>query len=602
MSVFFSKQAFEKHKRDEELLKKKAKTPSLDENPKTPDSNKKSKAVAAVKTAEAKKKAKELVRKAKKPEFKIRIFGTQIIRKLENGKVVYIDSSGKKIADLSKWTAEKLKDESVATKLEQRLKPFSSKLESVTAQLRAKALKDLNNKSVFEFQYGSDKKGEIKGDRIELAALRAQAVLEKKSATSFKVTENLTKLKHSKYADFQTFLPPSAISIMVNGKLCIRMIDRKKGERIGYFDLQTGKRVKMKVGDSIAIVGALDIKSQQYKSLVQTENAAIKRRVKAGFVYSKDNEKPQRIVKKSQTTQASAYSGASYIPRTPRGSYSGGSSYTPAPAPSSPSSNIPAPPVSSSSKAEKYDPSKSESKEVAGEYNIKTVRNPEINGGRNIHLFIPEKLDPKKPTHVIYYFHGFTNPHEAAKELLTKPSQWSKKHNLSGLKGLAKTHNIVFAMPEGESGRSKWYSLHKRSKFEQFDAFVRKESGADKTKDVKRYLMGHSGAYIAMNAILKSTSSNYFAGLGLFDTMYGKGLYAKEFAKRLSRHNKMKIWSLYRRVGPPGKLNPTLAKMLKKSPGTRNPDKDIKFQTTTLSHSNVKAPGIRDSMQFFLEA
>ncbi len=590
-SVFLSKSEFEKSKHDEEALKKKATPPVLSKNPKTPDSNSKAKAVAADKTEEAKKAGKRRLEKLKtgkekkeSKDFKIKLFGTEVIRKSENGVVYYLDLSGKKITDLAKWASDRLKDSTVTAKLERDLKPYSGKLEAVTPEQRAKSLKDLNSKLILDLQNGADNKGQIKGDKIELAALRAQAVLEKKSGLTFSVTENLSKVKNSKYLDYQHVLPPNATTIIVEraGKkfVCVRMIDRSEGERIGYFNLQAGKRVSMQKGDTVSIVGTIDTKSAQYTQVVEQENSAISKRAKTGFAYSKDKEKPDKVT-------ASRSGRASYIPKT--------SSYASVGAqdsPSSPASTAPA----------TWDPSKNESKEVAGEYNIKTVKNPEINGGRNIHLFIPEKLDPKKPTHLIYYFHGFTNPASAAKELLTNPREWSKKNMLSGLKDLAKTHNIVFAMPEGESGRSKWWSLHKKENFEKFDEFVRKESGADKTKDVKRYIMGHSGAYIALNGILKSMPANYFAGLGLFDTIYGKGFYAQEIFKRLSKHDKMKVWSLFRAgSSAPNRNNNELQKMLQNNPGSRKAEKDMKFSTTSLKHIDIKAPGIRDSMKFFID-
>lgn len=595
-AIFFSKSEFEKSKRDEEALKKKADSPVLSENPKTPDSNLKAKAVAADKTEEAKKAGKKSMEKAKAGEekkeskdFKVKLFGTELIRKSENGEVFYLDSSGKKLTDLAKWASDKLKDATVTAKLERDLKPYSGKLEAVTPEQRAKSLKDLNSKSILDLQNGADSKGQIKGDKIELAALRAQAVLEKKSGSTFSVTDNLSKVKNNKYLDYQHVLPPNATTIIVERAgekfVCVRMIDRTEGERIGYFNLQSGKRVPMQKGDTVSIVGTIDTKSAQFNQVVEQENSAISKRAKTGFAYSKDKEKPYKISGKHGGR-------GSYIPRT--SSYvSSGATPSQSTAPSTPSAKP---------SSEKWDPSKNESKEVAGEYNIKTVKNPEINGGRNIHLFIPEKLDPKKPTHIIYYFHGFTNPAGAAKELLTNPREWSKKHMLSGLKDLAKTHNIVFAMPEGESGRSKWWSLQKKDNFNRFDEFVRKESGADKTKDVKRYIMGHSGAYIALNGILRSMPANYFAGLGLFDTIYGKGMYTQEFFKRLSKHDKMKVWSLFQGgTSSPTKNNNALQKMLQNDPGARKAEKDMKFSETTLGHTDIKAPGIRDSMKFFLE-
>ncbi len=600
--VFTTKSAFERYKQDQEKLKKKAKAPLVSDNPKTPESNKKAKKVASEKTEEAKKKAKKLSESVKQREkdkpvdFKIQIFGKEITRRTQDGKVIYLDTNGKRIADLGKWAKEQLKNKSLKEKVEKDLKPYSSKLEAVTAAQKAKALRDLNKKSIFQLQNGADSGGNIKGDRIELAAIRAKALLEKKSVVSFKVSDNLASLNNKQYLDYQHVLPPNATTIILNrnGKkiVCVRMIDRSAGGRIGYFNLEDGKRIQMKVGDTVDIIGTLDTRSKKYKDLLRNENAQIKTRIKAGAVYNKNKEKPVKIIDKKQKKTSSA----AYTPSTTTGQSAAGIK-----------SQEPAPQTEPESKPakskEKWDPANNESKEVGGEYNIKTVRNPEINDGRNVHLFIPEKLDPKKPTHIVYYFHGFGKPSDKAKELLTNPDDWSKKHALSGLKDLAKTHNIVFAMPEGESEKSKWWSLQKKTNFRKFDEFVRKESGADKTKSIKRYLLGHSGAYIAMNGILGNIDANFFDGMGLFDTLYGKETKtARQFYRRLSKHDKMKIWSVYREnQQDPNRHNKKLQQLLQKKPGSRKQKQDISFKTSDLSHSNIKAPAIRDSVKFFVK-
>ncbi len=600
--VFTSKSAFERYKKDQEKLKKKAKAPIVSDNPKTPESNKKAKQVASDKTEEAKKKAKKLSESVKQREknkpvdFKIQIFGKEITRRAKDGKVIYLDTNGKQIPDLGKWAKEQLKKKSLKQKVEKDLKPYSSKLEAVTAAQKAKALRDLNKKSIFQLQNGADSKGNIKGDRIELAAIRAKALLEKKSSVSFKVSDNLASFNNKQYLDYQHVLPPNATTIILNRKgkklVCVRMIDRSAGGRIGYFNLKNGKRIRMKVGDTVDIVGTLDTQSKKYKDLLQNENAQIKTRIKAGAVFNKNKEKPEKITNKKPSKQSTSNHTPSVTKTTP-------------PPTAQTESREPRPKQESTpaKSKENWDPAKNESSEVAGEYNIKTVRNPEINDGRNVHLFIPEKLDTKKPTHIIYYFHGFGKPSDKAKELLTNPDDWSKKHALGGLKDLAKTHNIVFAMPEGENEKSKWWSLQKKTNFQKFDEFVRKESGADKTKDVKRYLLGHSGAYIAMNGILSNIDANFFDGMGLFDTLYGKETKtARQFYRRLSKHDKMKIWSVYREnQQDPNRHNKKLQQLLQKEPGSRKQNQDISFKTSDLSHINIKAPAIRDSVRFFVK-
>lgn len=598
----------------------------LSENPPVPDSNVKAKNVAKGKTNEAKLRAKQITGKVsgketkevKKPkEFTIHLFGQDVIRRTVGGKVIFVDvKSNKPIVDFLNWIEVKSKDKSLMAKVEQDTKPFVDKLSSVTPKQRVQATKQLNAMSIFKLQNGADVNGNIAGKAIEIAAVRAQAVLSRKSSNTYSVLADLDKIKNSKYLDYQHVLPVNARTIIVRrgGRsiVCVRTINMKQGGSIAYIDITTLKKISMNKGDQIEIIGSIDSKDEKFKKVMQLEAQLNKTRIQFGFAWNKLTEKPERIAARRAPKPTANYKSTRGSAYSKEGGYSGGGGdtgntekNTTAPVSTS-KSNPSLTPISSFTKptVEKWNPHINESKEVGGEYNIKTVKNPEINGGRPIHFYTPEKIDPKKPVHFVYYFHGYTSPKGAAKELLTKPTKWSKQHALEGLKDLAKDSkkNIVLIMPEGESGRSRWPELHNAQKFQQLEDLIKQESGIKKVTNIKRFITGHSGANFGMFSILKNAPKNYFDGLAFYDSLYSASYGSvNAYYQQLLRHDKMKVFARYRRGGTPYRNCSKLLDKLKKEPGTeRKIDRDLSFETAGLNHTLFKAPGLRDSMRFFL--
>jgi len=287
--------------------------------------------------------------------------------------VIFIDTkTNRKIVDLGKWTEEKSKDAALMAKLEKKLKPFSDKFGTVTSAQRQQAVSRLNEMSVLKLQTGADASGVIRGNPIEKAALRAKAVLEKKSASVFTVTENLSKVKNNKCLDYPNVLPPNAGTIVVNqgGKrtVCVRMIDNSVdgGGRVAYFNLMTGKRVKMKIGVKLQIVSALSIASKEYKAVVAQETENTKPLIKKGYVWVRNSEKPEKVAKKSTGySGGGSYSGGGGYSGGGSGGYSGGGGGAPSYQPSTPTPAPTGPPVTAT-------PSKNplvksvENKELAG--------------------------------------------------------------------------------------------------------------------------------------------------------------------------------------------------------------------------------------------
>ena len=236
-----------------------------------------------------------------------------------------------------------------------------------------------------------------------------------------------------------------------------------------------------------------------------------------------------------------------------------------------------------------------------GDFNERKFEKREFNGGRPVYLCtFPKKLDPNKKTRFVLYFHGFGDARTKGPDML------KNRETIGGLDkhSKEKNENIVFVIPQGENpdGANYWgdtvssqnklenlinYSLH--------EAFEGKNTPETK---VDKYLMGHSGANYAMERVLKNMPSNYFKGIGLFDTLYSKGTGEKYSDLLRNKHSRTDVYSVFRTIGGPGNNNPILkAAMAENKEGPKG-----HFETSTKDHGDIKYPGVPNALAYFVSS
>lgn len=337
----------------EEKIIKLRKPKSPEKKEKVPSTNEGAKKVAKKGTDKAKQKAKGRVEKAKKAKEKIEkpkvttltICGKKVDRKIVNGKVVFVEKDKKtSIGNLSSWVEEKMKDKELQKQIDTHLKPFASHLKQLGGKKRSDAVKKLNDTKFSKLEFGKvDVYGIEIDDSVQKAAYLASMISKKTSSRKLTISaSDLDKVKHKPYLDYQHVLPVNVRTIVItrNGKkmVCSRAVSGpEKGGRVSYVDVTTGKRIYLKGGDGVQIVGTVSVVSMEYKNVHKAEQSYAKVRSLAGKTWMKDsdkivdfNPKPKRV-----SSRGGGYSG---------GYSGGGSSYSaPSSSPSGMSSPVVAP-------------------------------------------------------------------------------------------------------------------------------------------------------------------------------------------------------------------------------------------------------------------
>jgi len=273
----------------------------------TPKTNEEAKKRAGKETKVAKAEGKKRVELAKKGKEKkekaqriiLTVCGKKIERKTSKGKVVFFEK-GKTIPieNLGSWIEIQMANTDLQQQINKHLRPFLSKVKSLDTNKRKKLVRKLNSTSFSNIESGKiDIHGQKIDDPIKKAAYLASIVSSKVGQMLIISAEVLKTLKCKDYLDYQHILPANVRTIVVtrNNKkiVCSRAVDPpQKGGRVSYIDLVTGKRIYLKNGDKVRIVGALSTSGSEYKNIVKAEQSYTNVRVKAGKTWRKNSDTP----------------------------------------------------------------------------------------------------------------------------------------------------------------------------------------------------------------------------------------------------------------------------------------------------------------------
>lgn len=260
-----------------------------------------------------------------------------------------------------------------------------------------------------------------------------------------------------------------------------------------------------------------------------------------------------------------------------------------------------------------------------GDFDVKWFESRDINGGRPVYVtkIGPNngKFVPGAPTKVITYFHGHGDPR--TKMLALLKNRWNREVGMNGLREVANEGrvNIVLIVAEGNNNKSCWPELQNAEKFKRFVETSLEYAGVSPTHVTDRYMIGHSGASYFMRNPLKRLPKDYFAGLGLADTLYGVGVGSDYYnsIRGIMKERKFKIFARYLWNGPkidkktgkkyyryPWHNNNDLKRRLRRAIARGdfpniNTEEDIQFHhSKRQSHSQIKASVLRDAMRLFV--
>ena len=242
--------------------------------------------------------AKSKEKREKKKPVVLTICGKNIERKVVNGKVTFLEKgSGTLISNLALWIEKQMQDPKLQKRIDENLKPFSSKLKKVDDAKREKIAEKLNKTKFEDIEAGEiDIDGKKTKDPVEKAAYLASLVSEQITSRTLKISKSALKtIKYKEYLDYPHILPANVRTIIVTRgdkkMVCSRAIDSpSKGGRISYVDVVTGKRVYLKGGDNVRVVGTISVTSEAYKQIKRTEQAYAKVRAGAHKTWKRGSE------------------------------------------------------------------------------------------------------------------------------------------------------------------------------------------------------------------------------------------------------------------------------------------------------------------------
>lgn len=285
-----------------------------------PETNEKAKQKAKQNTEAAKTRGNnEIAKKTKEQKEKreklypVKVLGVTLYRIKENGEIVFKDpDTDKQVKNLSNWI-EKSMNKAVKAAVSESIKFFSEKVTGLTKKERKAAVDKLNSMSRKQIQHGS---AEIK-DKVEQAVLKAKAILEQKDEITYKVNDNLTKIKYREYISLSSVLPANVRTIVLKrgdeSYICVRGINETSGGRIAYWNVKTGKRMDLKTGDEITIVGTVLLNGKEYKRYINRERTISQIHKKRGILWNDKKDIPEKTEKSTKTSYRNyGESGAAY--------------------------------------------------------------------------------------------------------------------------------------------------------------------------------------------------------------------------------------------------------------------------------------------------